>query len=36
MPNWWKDATKYWVDDNGDPIMAAYNKDDELEILISL
>jgi hypothetical protein len=31
MPNWWKDATKYWIDDSGDPIMASYNKDDELE-----
>lgn len=31
MPQWWKDATIYWLDPDGNPIMASYNKDDEQE-----
>ena len=31
MPDWWKDATRYWLNDEGDPIVASYNKDDQEE-----
>jgi hypothetical protein len=31
MPAWWKDATLWWLNEDGDPIIASYNKDDEEE-----
>lgn len=30
-PQWWKDATIYWLNDDHEPILASYNKDDEEE-----